>query len=305
MPLDLMLLPRFSISRFAHFLAIEARDLVGLNASTPRAVLRSSRYYAKGTQLANGTIVVLNGWWHHPPELFHRISAVLPPGPVALLYGDDNSWRASQIRPMHEAFLRTRPLVRHFAMNMAADALALVPQARQVPIGLPKASAALPRLLARSPNLPPEQRSSQLLCCCARNWSQRVMAFEALRAAGHAHCNLAERRWPFERMFADYQRHRFVVSVHGHGRTDFREWEILAAGAIPVVSYFPEHDSLLKGLPVVRVTDWSLVTPSFLDEQWRQIRRRAAHGLLSATKAHFPYWFAQMTAHMSPPRTVA
>ena len=99
-----------------------------------------------------------------------------------------------------------------------------------------------------------------------------------------------------------YLGHRFVVSAHGHGRTDFREWEILLAGAVPIVQHFPEHDELLSGLPILRVTDWASVTPSFLDEQWARLQREARAGSVGLAKAYFPFWFRVFTAHMEEVR---
>lgn len=66
------------------------------------------------------------------------------------------------------------------------------------------------------------------------------------------------------------------------------------------MQHFPEHDALFEGLPIVRVTDWSTVTPTFLDAEWERIQQQAARGELAWTKVHFPHWFAQLTGHMSP-----
>ena len=116
---------------------------------------------------------------------------------------------------------------------------------------------------------------------------------------GHAQCNLSERR-PYPSLFRAYLRHRFVVSAPGHGHTDFREWEILTAGAVPVVQRFDAHDALYDGLPVVRVTDWAKVTPSFLDDEWARLQADARAGRIDWRKVYFPHWFAQYTAHLTP-----
>ena len=99
-----------------------------------------------------------------------------------------------------------------------------------------------------------------------------------------------------------FLRHRFVVSPHGHGRTDFRAFEALAAGAVPIVDYYPEHDQLFDGLPVVRVSDWSTVTPEFLEREWKRLQAGSRAGTVQWTKAFLPYWFARLTAHMTPAR---
>lgn len=302
-PLHFALHPRFGISRFAHWQAIERRDLVWLNASTPASVLRSSRFRAPRTWRANGSLVVLNKWGHEDePGLMQRIGETLPRGPVALVYGDDVGWRAPQLLQIRHAFAAAgRPLATHFAMNLDADALRSQPHALQVPIGLNSASQQLPVLLREHAPLPPSKRSHELLCCCQRPWPWRLRIFEQLRANGFPHCNLTERRH-YTQLMADYATHRFVVSVFGHGRSDFREWEALLHGAVPIIQYFPEQDALLEGLPIVRVADWATLTPTFLEVEWARLQRQAASGELSATKVYFPFWFEKFTAHMGPPR---
>ena len=298
MPIDTVLNARFAIGRFAHFLALEKRDLVGLNGSTSRAALRSPQYRSpQKLRRANGSLIVLNGW-QHSAALLSRIAARVTPGPVALYYGDDESWTAETLEGFRKA-IGSR-LVRHFAMNVDASA-AVLPHVLQVPIGLNGASIELPGILASEGYLQAQthHRSSKLLCCCQRAWPQRERAFAALRESGHPHCNLTERR-PYASLFRSYLRARFVVSVHGHGLTDFREWEILLAGAVPVVDYIAAHDRLFEGLPVVRVKEWASVTPAFLEEEWARIQAAAAADRVDWRKAYFPYWFGQMTAHMTP-----
>ena len=90
------------------------------------------------------------------------------------------------------------------------------------------------------------------------------------------------------------------MSVHGHGRTDFREWEILTSGAVPVIDYFEEHDDLFDGLPVVRVRDWSAVTPEFLDAEWERLQVESRAGRVDWRKVYLPHWFARYTEHMTP-----
>ena len=235
MPTDFVLHPRFAISRFAHFLAIERRDWEGLNESTPLRVLRSPQYRVPRLHAgrANGTLCVINGWGHSPATIA-RIASTLPAGPVALYYGDDSSWTASQLQAFHDAVAQAKRPLHHFAMNLDADAVRL-PYVTHVPIGLNAAASELPRVLLEAGKLASRDgrhRTRELICCCQRPWPQRQRVFEQLRLAGHPHCNLSERR-PYERLFHDYTRARFAVSAFGHGRTDFREWEILLAGGAP------------------------------------------------------------------------
>ena len=135
MSLEHVLQPRFAISRFAHFAAIESRDLDGLNSTTPHSLLRSSRYRVPHTSFkrANGTLVVLNRWGHSL-DLLHHISETLPAGPVALLYGDDTDWTRKELEEMRRSFSSERPLVRHMAINVDQDATHL-PHVLQVRMG--------------------------------------------------------------------------------------------------------------------------------------------------------------------------
>ena len=72
-------------------------------------------------------------------------------------------------------------------------------------------------------------------------------------------------------------RSKFVFSPRGHGKQNFRDWEALTAGAVPVMDQVPATlAALYDKLPVVMVTDWKVVTPQFLHETWTQIHRRAS-----------------------------
>ena len=85
----------------------------------------------------------------------------------------------------------------------------------------------------------------------------------------------------------------FVVSPQGKGRTNYREWEALAAGAIPLVDWDPSPAmaELYEGLPVVRVRDWRAGTPEFLDTELARLRSEA----LDMKKLYLPYWIARLT----------
>lgn len=63
---------------------------------------------------------------------------------------------------------------------------------------------------------------------------------------------------------------------------------------------FADQDELLDGLPVVRVANWSQLTPALLRAEWARIQAEAADGRVSWTKLYLPYWLAQMAAHVRP-----
>ena len=67
-----------------------------------------------------------------------------------------------------------------------------------------------------------------------------------------------------------------------------------------MIQYFAEQDTLLEGLPVVRVSNWSELTPARLGIEWNRIQRGVDSGSLSWTKAYLPFWFHRFVAHMQP-----
>ncbi|KAJ1451261.1 hypothetical protein M885DRAFT_620961 [Pelagophyceae sp. CCMP2097] len=94
----------------------------------------------------------------------------------------------------------------------------------------------------------------------------------------------------------------FVVSPQGKGRACYREWESLAAGAIPLVDWdaSPAMTRLYEGLPVVRVRDWRNVTGPFLRAKLEEIRAANERGEIDLGKVYLPYWIARFTEHLAP-----
>jgi hypothetical protein len=99
----------------------------------------------------------------------------------------------------------------------------------------------------------------------------------------------------FERTFERALGARFVFAPSGYGKQDYRVWEALLAGAVPIVLRVAAQDALLEGLPVVRVDDWAEVTPARLAREWARLEDAAARGEVSWTKLFFPYWFGVLT----------
>ena len=66
-------------------------------------------------------------------------------------------------------------------------------------------------------------------------------------------------------------------------------------GAVPVLDYDPNHDpELYAEMPAVVVSNWSSVTPAFLEAEWARIQREAQQGAYDMRRAFFPYWYARM-----------
>ena len=313
-PVDSVLNLRFSIARFADFQAVERRDWQCLangceGVEAPRFRAASRR--------RSGSLVVLNGWGWSRAKYIRVLASVdraMPDGPLGVYFGDDWSWNVSGLARFDAPFTK---LACHFAMNLDDDAASL-PTARQVPIGLnagwapllgagSAAAVDMSAVLRAHGRLPGtvSHRTKQLHCCCQRSWTHRRRAYEGLFAAGHQHCTRSalERTGATDSLVAQYLNHKFVAAPHGNGNTDFRVWEVLMAGSVPVVDHFPAHDWLYDGLPIVRVKDWSAVTPGFLGEEWERIQRGVKAGRLGWAKAYFPFWFGTFTAHLSPVNT--
>jgi len=92
------------------------------------------------------------------------------------------------------------------------------------------------------------------------------------------------------------------VSPQGKGRACHRDWEALAAGAVPLLDWdaSPAMADLYAELPVVRVKDWRGVTPSFLADALADVKRRAARREIDMRRLYLPYWVARFTEHMAP-----
>ena len=132
------------------------------------------------------------------------------------------------------------------------------------------------------------QRSTLLLCAGMSSHFGRSEKLVALTRNGFQ-CQNTSKDSPdvyIEKLLGA----RFVFSPKGHGQQSHRDWEVLLAGAVPLIDEPPDTlAALYAGLPVVAVRDWSLVTPHFLEEQWAEIRRRVP-GCLRHANYFFPYW---------------
>jgi hypothetical protein len=65
--------------------------------------------------------------------------------------------------------------------------------------------------------------------------------------------------------------HRFVLCPPGNGVDTHRMWEVLLAGAIPVVLR-SQAMTPFESLPILFVDDYRKVTQAFLQNAWTRIR---------------------------------
>ena len=89
---------------------------------------------------------------------------------------------------------------------------------------------------------------------------------------------------------------KFTISPYGHGWQNFREWEVLALGGVPLVDWHPVTEGLWRDLPVVQVRNWTLVTPQFLEGEWTRLQQQ--RDSLDLKKAFWPYWFGELHKNM-------
>jgi len=59
-------------------------------------------------------------------------------------------------------------------------------------------------------------------------------------------------------------KYKYVLSPHGNGLDCHRTWESLALGCIPIMKS-SSLDPMFEGLPVLIVSDWSMITEELLD----------------------------------------
>ena len=87
---------------------------------------------------------------------------------------------------------------------------------------------------------------------------------------------------------------KFTVSPYGHGWANFREWEILGFGGVPLVDWHQGTEEIFRHLPVVQVKNWSEITPDFLNKEWV----RLTNSKIDMKLAYWPWWFMMLTKHM-------
>ncbi len=61
---------------------------------------------------------------------------------------------------------------------------------------------------------------------------------------------------------------KFVISPEGNGIDCHRHYEALMAGCIPVIEKNPLTEEKYKGCPIVWTTDYTEITPDFLQSLW-------------------------------------
>eukprot|EP00958_Prasinococcus_capsulatus_P022162 scaffold3096_cov403-Prasinococcus_capsulatus_cf.AAC.8 len=186
------------------------------------------------------------------------------------------------------------------------------PKLRPMPLGV-KFHWDLKQYLEQYPGIESrtEQRTNLLYCkgfqvhCCRhtlefmnmatrirRSWEWRREALRVLAANGFPHCTLA--RSDFGAYASGLSTSKFALSPRGVGISNFREWEALTLGAIPIIHRSPQHQFAYHDLPVVQIDKWEEVTPSFLEREWERIVAGVKDGKYNKNRAFWPFWMHEL-----------
>ena len=82
---------------------------------------------------------------------------------------------------------------------------------------------------------------------------------------------------------------KFVFSPNGIGEQCYREYEALVSGAIPLVdaTAYDQRNALLRHLPVILVSNWSNVTPEFLERAYATMSKQS----FDVSHLYLPFWY--------------
>ena len=74
-----------------------------------------------------------------------------------------------------------------------------------------------------------------------------------------------------ELYFTSLPSYKFVASPEGNGIDCHRHYEALLAGCIPIMERNPLTEEKYKGCPVLWTTDYSEITPSYLEAKYKEM----------------------------------
>ncbi|MAQ86473.1 MAG: hypothetical protein CMH12_25280 [Maritimibacter sp.] len=223
------------------------------------------------------------------PELLDRFAArVLPrvTGAFTLVTGNSVAdIRPGQIRKEVLEAVLYHPGFRHWhAQNLAMD------HARMsvVPLGLDYHTLSVGRKPGWGPPATPSVQEAELdaIRLAGRPLAQRALTGysnwqfvtgNSAREAMKARLDPATLHWqtaplPRAETWRATTEHFFTLSPRGRGMDCHRTWEALILGSVPVVEDLPIRD-LFTDLPVVRLTDWSELTPDRMEAERERILR--------------------------------
>ncbi len=256
---------------------------------------------------------------HHPgdpvyvqPELLDRfVARVLPriAGPFTLVTGNStNDIRPGQVRKEVLEALLYHPGLRHWhAQNLAMTH----PRLSALPLGLDYHTLSIGRKPGWGPPATPAVQEAELdaIRCAGKPLAQReVTGFSnwhfatgnTARETMKARLDPEAVHWqpapmPRAESWRASTGHFFTLSPRGRGMDCHRTWEALILGSVPVVEDLPIR-TLFTDLPVVRVTDWTDLTPARLQAE----RERILRGRFDFAPLFLDTWRARIAGEPVP-----
>jgi hypothetical protein len=142
------------------------------------------------------------------------------------------------------------------------------PKIVSVPVGVPRGTAAITRHLETA-----EYPKTQDLLINNSGWGHRTEVNERVSAnfGGRVRNTFG---CPQSEYFASVTRSRFVLCPSGFGWDNYRIWETLTLGSIPVLEYSRGFHTVLDDLPVLWVEEFDKVTPALLESAYPDILSR-------------------------------
>lgn len=112
---------------------------------------------------------------------------------------------------------------------------------------------------------------------------------QCLKQIDHSICYFQPEPAPMTNTWELQSQYQFVLSPHGAGLDCHRTWEALLLGCIPIVKS-ANINGMFDGLPVLSVSEWSQVSPSFLENALREIEVRE----INTEKLLMRYWASKI-----------
>lgn len=119
----------------------------------------------------------------------------------------------------------------------------------------------------------------------------RGRKIDELEALGH-NCRRGHRRGlPWPEYIGSLAGSKLAISPAGTVMQNHRDYEVAMSGAVAVFDDSTRHpvwEPLKKQLPAIYVSNWSQLTPAFLEEQWEQVV--ADRDRYDVRRAFLPFW---------------
>lgn len=207
--------------------------------------------------------------------------------------------------------------------------LTLPERAHPFPRGLANGPAELTAFLDGREALHDEESRPNLLrcgCCMSLETGKRAGPGSRVRKLGKLQtnsfpcdCGVRGEHYCSKANYTDlFFDSKFAFSPAGNGWTNYRDWEAIQFGTVPLLDYHPSFTELYRDMPVVTlkdcnsnalassgplvdyckdpaargVTDWDEVTPDWLEGEWRRIQAQASK--YDMKRLYWPYWFHRL-----------